>query len=51
MFKILLVGPLMPPIHGQSMAFTRFTESIKDKNKIVINTNHEDKSNLVKIFL
>ena len=50
MFKILLVGPLMPPIHGQSMAFTRFTESIKNKNKIVINTNHEDKSNLVKIF-
>ena len=50
MFKTLLVGPLMPPIHGQSMAFTRFIESIKDESEIVINTNYEDKSKPVKIF-
>jgi len=48
--KVLLVGPLMPPTHGQSIAFTRFTESIRDENKIVINTNYEDKSKLVKVF-
>ena len=37
--KILFVGPLSPPIHGQSLAFTRFYESIDNNNKLLINTN------------
>ncbi len=49
--KILFVGPLLPPIHGQSLAFTRFYESVEDKNKIVINTNFEDKTKIYKILL
>lgn len=48
--KILLVGPLLPPVHGQSLAFTRFVESIKKSDKIVVNTNLEDKSKLGKIY-
>ncbi len=51
MAKILLVGPLSPPIHGQSLAFTRFIESISNSNKIIINTNLDDKSNLLKVIL
>ena len=27
--KVLCVGPIMPPVHGQSMAFTRLCESLK----------------------
>jgi glycosyltransferase involved in cell wall biosynthesis len=50
MNKILLVGPLLPPVHGQSLAFTRFVESIEDENKIVVNTNLEDKSKIGKVF-
>lgn len=46
--KYLLVGPLVPPVHGQSLAFTRFYESIAEKNKIIINTNLEDKSKIGK---
>lgn len=49
MLKILLVGPLMPPVHGQSIAFTRFADSI-DGGKIIINTNLNDKAKLDKIF-
>jgi glycosyltransferase involved in cell wall biosynthesis len=41
---------LIPPIHGQSLAFTRFSENIENENKIVINTNYENKSRLVKVF-
>jgi glycosyltransferase involved in cell wall biosynthesis len=37
--KILFVGPISPPIHGQSLAFTRFYESIDNNNKLLINTN------------
>jgi glycosyltransferase involved in cell wall biosynthesis len=48
--KILLVGPLLPPVHGQSLAFTRFVESIDKDKKIVVNTNLEDKSKLGKVF-
>lgn len=48
--NILLVGPLLPPIHGQSLAFTRFCESVDNKNIIVVNTNLEDKSKLCKIL-
>jgi len=48
---ILLVGPLFPPIHGQSLAFTRFVEHIDDKNKIVININYEDNSKLLKVLI
>jgi glycosyltransferase involved in cell wall biosynthesis len=48
--KILLVGPLLPPVHGQSLAFTRFYESIDDNSKILINTNLEDKTKFGKIL-
>jgi glycosyltransferase involved in cell wall biosynthesis len=48
--NILLVGPLLPPIHGQSLAFTRFIESVDKENKMVVNTNLEDKSKLCKIL-
>ncbi|QHG91854.1 glycosyltransferase [Sulfurimonas sp. CVO] len=50
MKKIFLLGPLLPPVHGQSLAFTRFVESIEESEKIVVNTNLEDKSKLGKIF-
>jgi len=46
--KILLVGPLLPPIHGQSLAFTRFYESITSHKKICIDTNMEYKSTFMK---
>lgn len=39
--KVLLVGPLLFPIHGQSLAFTRFVDSFDTNNKTVINTNAE----------
>jgi glycosyltransferase involved in cell wall biosynthesis len=48
--KILLVGPLLPPIHGQSLAFTRFVESFHDEKKIVIDTNLECKSKIGRIL-
>lgn len=48
--KIFLVGPLLPPIHGQSLAFTRFVESVEASEKMVLNTNLEDKSKVGKIF-
>ena len=47
---ILMFGPLLPPIHGQSLAFSRFYESIGDKQKIVIDTNLENSSKAMKIF-
>ena len=47
--KVLLVGPLSPPIHGQSLAFTRFVENINN-NKTVINTNLGHQSALSKII-
>lgn len=49
MSKLLAVGPLTPPITGQSLAFTRFLEGIDDSRKIVIDTNTEGKPILVKI--
>jgi glycosyltransferase involved in cell wall biosynthesis len=49
-FKVFCVGPLVPPIHGQSLAFTRFVESLDTKERVVVNTNLEDKSKLGKIF-
>ncbi|MAC83424.1 MAG: hypothetical protein CL624_04750 [Arcobacter sp.] len=50
MKKIFLVGPIFPPIHGQSLAFTRFVQSIENENKIVINTNNNYKSKFGKVF-
>ncbi|MDX4036788.1 hypothetical protein [Aliarcobacter skirrowii] len=46
----LLVGPLIPLVHGQSLAFTRFVESIDKDKIIVINTNLEGMSIQKKIF-
>lgn len=48
--KPFFVGPLIPPVTGQSLAFTRFVESIVDSEKIVVNTNFENKTGLSKIF-
>jgi glycosyltransferase involved in cell wall biosynthesis len=48
--KILLVGPLLPPIHGQSLAFTRFYESIVSDEKLCISTNMEHKSTFMKFI-
>ncbi len=47
---ILCVGPKLPPIHGQSLAFTRFYESINNDEKLLINTNIEEKSKIGKIL-
>ncbi|KAB7892674.1 glycosyltransferase family 4 protein [Poseidonibacter ostreae] len=47
---MLSVGPLLPPIHGQSLAFTRFVDSIENEKKIVINTNFEDKTKQGKLI-
>ena len=49
--KPFFVGPLIPPVTGQSLAFTRFVESIVDNEKIVVNTNFENKTGLSKIFI
>jgi len=48
--KYLLVGPIIEPVHGQSLAFTRFIESIKTDSKIVIDTNLESKSKIGKVL-
>ncbi|MGD9625338.1 MAG: glycosyltransferase family 4 protein [Arcobacter sp.] len=47
---ILLIGPVLPPIHGQSLAFTRFIESIDEDKRILVNTSLEYKSSIGKIF-
>ncbi len=47
---ILCVGPKLPPIHGQSLAFTRFYESINDSGRLLVNTNMEDSTGFDKIF-
>lgn len=47
---ILCVGPKLPPIHGQSLAFTRFYESINNGEKLLVNTNMEDSTRFDKIF-
>ena len=47
--SILLVGPCLPPIHGQSLAFTRFVESIDEKSKTIIDTNFRGQSRIGKI--
>ncbi len=48
--KFFFVGPLIPPVTGQSLAFSRFVESVPIKKKIVVNTNFENKTRLFKIF-
>lgn len=45
---ILLVGPLLPPITGQSLAFTRVYESFDSREIDLINTNLEKQSNMKK---
>lgn len=50
MSRILFVGPIMPPIHGQSMAFTRLYESVNKKNKILVNSNVEGRRLLRKVI-
>jgi len=39
-----------PPVHGQSLAFKRFYENIHSHNKLVINTNIEQKNLFSKII-
>lgn len=50
MKKILLVGPILPPIHGQSLAFTRLCESIEPSRKTVVNTNIENTNSIKKLL-
>lgn len=49
--NILCVGPLIPPIHGQALAFTRFYENINNSEKLLINTNMVDIRKLDKVFV
>lgn len=48
--KYFFVGPLIPPVTGQSLAFSRFVESISINKKIVLNTNFENKTIFTKTF-
>jgi len=48
--KYLLVGPVIGPVHGQSLAFTRFIESIEIASRIVVDTNLESKSKIAKVI-
>ncbi len=48
--KVLFFGPVLPPVHGQSLAFTRFYKSINSYEKFLINTNMEHKNAFFKIF-
>ncbi len=48
--KFLLVGPTLPPITGQSLAFTRVCEALDVGTYDVINTNLESKGKYQKIF-
>lgn len=48
--KILLVGPVLPPVNGQSLAFTRFLENIDQYDITVINTSYTGRLKLVKFF-
>ena len=47
---ILLVGPMVPPVNGQSLAFTRFVNSIPGGYKIIINTVYQGSSRFMKPF-
>jgi glycosyltransferase involved in cell wall biosynthesis len=38
-YRILCVGPMMPPIHGQSLAFTRLCEHLEYADIDIIDTN------------
>ena len=48
--RFFFVGPLIPPVTGQSLAFSRFVESIPANKKIVVNTNSENKTRPGKIL-
>ena len=48
--RFFFVGPLIPPVTGQSLAFSRFVESIPANKKIVVNTNSETKTRIGKIL-
>ena len=37
--KVLFFGPMPPPFHGQSIAFSEYYTSAKGQNKILIDTN------------
>lgn len=48
--KYLMFGPYMPPVHGQSLAFSRFCDIINKEEKIIIDTNYDDKKKYEKII-
>lgn len=48
--KYLMFGPYMPPVHGQSLAFSRFCDIISKEEKIIIDTNYDDKAKYEKII-
>lgn len=48
--KVLFVGPLAPPFHGQSIAFTEAYKNIEARKR-VINTNSSSRSKIALILL
>lgn len=48
--KILFVGPITPPLTGQSLAFTRFVEACDINDKDIINISTEYSNKLHKIY-
>ena len=49
--KVLLVGPVAPPVHGQSLAFSIIKDSL-DKNGdcFFVNTNFTNSNNFIKLW-
>ena len=45
--NILFVGPVEPPINGQSLAFTKVYNFINCKHKLLVDTNYKVKSTLL----
>lgn len=48
--KVLFVGPMMPPITGQSIAFTRLVQGLEISQDDIIDTNQESSSSVKKAF-
>ena len=50
--RILFVGPITPPLHGQSIAFAKVFDSVNcDDFKLLVNTNSKNNNTLSLILL